>query len=75
MAPVAKHRTCGYMGEPLEIGYLCLKSYHGGGIRGGDGTLLAGLSVSAPVERMKPAWSALVKETAEKISRCTGWSG
>jgi DNA-binding IclR family transcriptional regulator len=47
----------------------------GAGIRDDDGTLVAGLSVSAPAERMKASWSHLVKETAEKISRSIGYSG
>ncbi|MBE0622920.1 MAG: IclR family transcriptional regulator [Burkholderiales bacterium] len=55
--------------EEAELGVRCI----GAGIRDDDGTLVAGLSVSAPVERMKPDWSDLVKETAEKISRELGY--
>jgi DNA-binding IclR family transcriptional regulator len=55
--------------EEAELGVRCI----GAGIRDDDGTLVAGLSVSAPAERMKLAWSALVKETAEKISRGLGY--
>ncbi len=68
-----KARRLGYAldHEEAELGVRCI----GAGIRDDDGTLVAGLSVSAPVERMKPAWSALVKETAVKISRSIGWSG
>jgi DNA-binding IclR family transcriptional regulator len=36
---------------------------------------VAGLSVSAPTDRMKSAWSGLVRETAEKISRAIGHPG
>ena len=57
--------------EEAELGVRCI----GAGIRDDDGTLVAGLSVSAPAERMKASWSHLVKETAEKISRSIGWSG
>jgi DNA-binding IclR family transcriptional regulator len=57
--------------EEAELGVRCI----GAGIRDDDGTLVAGLSVSAPADRMKASWSALVKETAEKISRSIGWSG
>jgi len=57
--------------EEAELGVRCI----GAGIRDDDGTLVAGLSVSAPAERMKASWSHLVKETAEKISRSVGWSG
>lgn len=57
--------------EEAELGVRCI----GAGIRDDDGTLVAGLSVSAPAERMKASWSHLVKETAEKISRSIGYSG
>jgi DNA-binding IclR family transcriptional regulator len=54
--------------EEAEIGVRCI----GAGIRDDSGALVAGLSVSAPTERMKPVWAALVKETAAKISRAIG---
>jgi DNA-binding IclR family transcriptional regulator len=57
--------------EEAELGVRCI----GAGIRDDDGTLVAGLSVSAPAERMKTNWANLVKETADKISRSIGWSG
>ena len=57
--------------EEAELGVRCI----GAGIRDDDGALVAGLSVSAPAERMKASWSQQVKETAEKISRSIGWSG
>jgi DNA-binding IclR family transcriptional regulator len=57
--------------EEAELGVRCI----GAGIRDDAGTLVAGLSVSAPAERMKVGWSALVKDTAEKISRSMGYSG
>ena len=57
--------------EEAELGVRCI----GAGIRDDAGALVAGLSVSAPAERMKTSWSHLVKETAEKISRSIGWSG
>jgi DNA-binding IclR family transcriptional regulator len=57
--------------EEAELGVRCI----GAGIRDDTGALVAGLSVSSPAERMKPAWSALVKETAEKISRAIGYRG
>jgi len=37
--------------------------------------MVAGLSVSAPAERMKNAWSSLVRKTAENISRSIGYRG
>jgi DNA-binding IclR family transcriptional regulator len=57
--------------EEAELGVRCI----GAGIRDDDGVLVAGLSVSAPAERMKPGWSALVKQTAADISRGLGHRG
>jgi DNA-binding IclR family transcriptional regulator len=57
--------------EEAELGVRCI----GAGIRDDSGALVAGLSVSAPAERMKTAWAALVKETAEQISRAIGYRG
>jgi len=54
--------------EEAEIGVRCI----GAGIRDDSGALVAGLSVSAPTERMKAAWAPLVKETAANISRAIG---
>jgi DNA-binding IclR family transcriptional regulator len=54
--------------EEAELGVRCI----GAGVRDDGGTLVAGLSVSAPAERMRTTWSGLVKETAEKISRAIG---
>ena len=68
-----KARRQGYSldNEEAELGVRCI----GAGIRDDDGALVAGLSVSAPAERMKATWSGLVKETAEKISRSLGYRG
>lgn len=57
--------------EEAELGVRCI----GAGIRDDAGALVAGLSVSAPAERMKTSWAGLVKETAEKISRAIGFRG
>jgi DNA-binding IclR family transcriptional regulator len=54
--------------EEAELGVRCI----GAGVHDDTGLLVAGLSVSAPAERMKSAWSGLVRETAEKISRAIG---
>lgn len=66
-------RKLGYAvdNEEAELGVKCL----GAGIRDDTGALVAGLSVSAPAERLKPQWAALVKETAERISRSIGHRG
>ena len=55
--------------EEAELGVRCI----GAGVRDDTGALVAGLSVSAPAERMKAAWASLVKETAERISRAIGY--
>jgi len=62
--PSTAHRIL----EEAELGVRCI----GAGVRNDAGALVAGLSVSAPAERMKTAWSGLVRETAAKISRAIG---
>jgi DNA-binding IclR family transcriptional regulator len=57
--------------EEAEIGVRCI----GAPVRDDTGALVAGLSVSAPAERMKPAWSGLVKDTAARISQAIGHPG
>jgi DNA-binding IclR family transcriptional regulator len=54
--------------EEAELGVRCI----GAGVRDDSGAIVAGLSVSAPGDRMKSAWSGLVRDTAEKISRAIG---
>jgi len=55
--------------EEAELGVRCI----GAAVRDDSGALVAGLSVSAPAERMKGSWSGLVRETAGKISRAIGY--
>jgi DNA-binding IclR family transcriptional regulator len=55
--------------EEAELGVRCI----GASVRDDIGALVAGLSVSAPAERMRSTWSGLVKDTAEKISRAIGY--
>jgi len=63
-------RRSGYAldSEEAELGVRCI----GAGVRNDAGNLVAGLSVSAPAERMKTAWAGLVREAAGKISRAIG---
>jgi DNA-binding IclR family transcriptional regulator len=42
-------------------------------VRDDSGELVAGLSVSAPVERHSPEWAAMVRETADAISLAIGY--
>lgn len=55
--------------EEAEVGVRCIAA----GIRDDAGVMVAGLSLSAPAERMKPQWSWVVRETAEKISQSIGY--
>ncbi len=54
--------------EEAEKGVSCA----GAGIYSDDGHLIAGLSVSAPVERFSQAWGVQVKQMADRISRAVG---
>ena len=55
--------------EEAEKGVSCV----GAGIFNDEGRLVAGLSVSAPSDRFKPAWASRVQQTAEEISRAMGY--
>ena len=65
-------RSRGYSrdNEELEIGVRCIAS----GIRDDSGKLIAGLSLSAPADRMQEAWIAELTGTAQRISRSLGYS-
>jgi len=65
-----KIRRQGYAfdNEEAEKGVSCI----GAGIYNDEGRLVAGLSVSAPADRLNKAWAAQVRQTAEKISRAIG---
>jgi DNA-binding IclR family transcriptional regulator len=65
-----KVRRQGYASdnEEAEKGVSCL----GAGIYNDEGRLVAGLSVSAPSDRLNKAWATQVRQTAEKISRAIG---
>lgn len=57
--------------EEAEKGVSCI----GAGIYNDEGRLVAGLSVSAPSDRLNKAWAAQVKQTAENISHAIGYRG
>jgi len=65
-----KIRRQGYAfdSEEAEKGVSCI----GAGIYNDDSRLVAGLSVSAPSDRLNKTWAAQVRQTAEKISRAIG---
>ena len=57
--------------EELELGVRCMAS----GIFDDQGKLLAGLSVSAPADRLEESWLDRVKTTAGQISAALGYRG
>jgi DNA-binding IclR family transcriptional regulator len=65
-----KVRRLGYAfdNEEAEKGVSCI----GAGIHNDEGKLVAGLSVSAPSDRLNKGWAAQVRQVADKISRALG---
>jgi IclR family transcriptional regulator, acetate operon repressor len=61
-------RRLGYArdNEELEMGVRCIAA----GIRDDTGRLVAGLSISAPAERLQDSWVHQLVETARTISEC-----
>jgi len=57
--------------EELELGVRCMAA----GIFDDQGKLLAGLSVSAPSDRLEESWLDRVKTTAAQISAALGYRG
>ncbi len=55
--------------EELELGVRCIAA----GIHDDTNKLVAGLSLSAPADRMQNAWLAQLSETALRISRILGY--
>lgn len=58
-----------YDNEEAEIGLRCLAAP----IRDDQGTIVAGLSISAPTDRHDPDWIGQLKATAEAISGALGY--
>jgi DNA-binding IclR family transcriptional regulator len=58
-----------YDNEEAELGLRCVASP----IRSDEGSIVAGLSISAPTDRHKPDWAAQIKSTTEEISRALGY--
>jgi IclR family transcriptional regulator, carbohydrate utilization repressor len=57
--------------EELEVGVRCMAA----GVFDDQGKLLAGLSVSAPADRLEESWLERVKGTAAQISQALGYRG
>jgi len=54
--------------EELELGVRCMAA----GIYDDQGKLVAGLSISAPADRLEEAWLSQLQGTAQQISRAMG---
>ena len=57
--------------EELELGVRCMAA----GIYDDQGKLIAGLSISAPAERLEEAWLPKLQATAREISASLGYRG
>ncbi|MCA6217604.1 IclR family transcriptional regulator [Ideonella sp. B7] len=57
--------------EELELGVRCMAA----GIFDDQGKLVAGLSISAPSDRLEESWMERVKSTASQISAALGYRG
>ena len=70
---LSKARQYGYAhdNEELELGVRCMAA----GIYDDQNKLIAGLSVSAPADRLEEAWLERVKATAAQISAVLGHRG
>jgi DNA-binding IclR family transcriptional regulator len=55
--------------EELELGVRCVAA----GVFDDQGKLVAGLSISAPADRLEEAWSERVRSTAAQISSALGY--
>jgi len=68
---LAQIRRLGYArdNEELEIGVCCIAA----GLHDDSGRLVAGLSISAPSERMRDDWVTLLIQTAREISAALGY--
>lgn len=64
-----RNSGCARDDEELELGVRCMAS----GIFDDQSKLVAGLSVSAPADRLEEAWMERVKETAALISAALGY--
>jgi DNA-binding IclR family transcriptional regulator len=56
--------------EELELGVRCMAA----GIYDDQGKLVAGLSISAPADRLDDDWLPKLQQTARQISAALGYS-
>jgi IclR family transcriptional regulator, KDG regulon repressor len=65
-----RQHMCARDNEELELGVRCIAA----GIYDDSSKLVAGLSLSAPADRLQDAWLAHLSETALQISRALGYT-
>jgi DNA-binding IclR family transcriptional regulator len=70
LASVRAH-GCARDNEDLELGVRCMAA----GIYDDQGKLAAGLSISAPADRLEDSWLDHLRATAAEISTGLGWQG
>jgi len=72
-AELRQVRELGYArdNEELELGVRCMAA----GIHDDSGKLIAGLSISAPADRLQDAWLEDLIATARQISAALGYAG
>ncbi len=56
--------------EEAELGLRCIAA----AVRDDAGSLVAGMSVSAPADRYNPGWAPLLQHTADEVSRAMGYA-
>ncbi len=66
---LAKKQGYAFDNEEAEKGVCCI----GAGVYDSDHHLIAGLSVSAPTDRLDKAWAIKIKNTADQISKVLGY--
>ncbi len=64
----ARHAGVAYDNEELEMGVRCMAA----GIHDDQGRLVAGLSISAPADRLDESWLSKLQQTAREISTALG---
>ena len=57
--------------KELELGVRCMAA----GVYDDQGKLVAGLSISAPADRLDEGWLSKLQATAQDISRALGFQG
>lgn len=68
LSAVREH-VCARDNEELELGVRCIAA----GVYDDAGKLVAGLSLSAPADRLQESWLAQLSETATRISKALGY--